>query len=222
MLDRPALLVDLDGTITDSLDGIARSLHHALGVVGASWDDSRDIRSIAGPPMPETLASVGLAGDDLDRALAAYRERYTEVGWLENAIFAGMDELLTGLAEQGYRMAVATSKDEKAARRILEHFELAAPFEFIGGADLAVGRSAKADVVAHSLAALGVDPVPVAAGGTARVLMIGDRRHDVEGAARYGMPTALVRWGYGSPEEWDSARWSVTDTTDLERIVHDF
>ena len=91
-----------------------------------------------------------------------------------------------------------------------------------GGADLAVGRSAKADVVAHSLAALGVDPVPIDAGGTARALMIGDRRHDVEGAARYGIPTALVRWGYGSPEEWDSARWSVTDTTDLEGIVHDF
>lgn len=222
MLDRPALLVDLDGTITDSLDGIAKSLHHALGVVGTRWDDSRDIRSIAGPPMPETLTSLGLAGTDLDRALTAYRERYTDVGWLENAVFAGMGELLTGWTAQGYRMAVATSKDEKAARRILEHFELAAPFEFIGGADLTVGRSEKADVVAHSLAALGVDPVPVDAGGTPQVLMIGDRRHDVEGAARYGISTAIVRWGYGSPEEWESARWSAVDTTDLERIVHDF
>ena len=222
MSDRPTLLVDLDGTITDSLDGIAKSLHHALGVVGARWDDARDIRSIAGPPMPETLSSLGLEGADLDRALVAYRERYTEVGWLENAVFAGMDELLTGLADQGYRMAVATSKDEKAARRILEHFELATPFEFIGGADLAVGRSAKADVVAHSLAALGVDPVPAAAGGTAQVLMIGDREHDVEGAARYGIPTAIVRWGYGRSEEWDSARWSAIDTAELERIVHDW
>ena len=62
MTDRPILLVDLDGTITDSLDGIAKSLHHALGVVGARWDDSRDIRSIAGPPMVDTLTSLGLAG----------------------------------------------------------------------------------------------------------------------------------------------------------------
>lgn len=220
MSDRPVLLVDLDGTITDSLDGIARSLHHALGVVGARWDDSRDIRSIAGPPMPDTFASLGLDGDRLDAAMAAYRERYESVGWRENAVFAGMDALLDRLAAQGYRMAVATSKDQDAARKILDHFELAAPFEFIGGADLRVGRSAKADVVAHSLAALGIDPVPAPEGGTPRALMIGDREHDVEGAARYGIPTAIVRWGYGRPAEWDSARWSAIDTADLERIIH--
>ena len=222
MPDLPILLVDLDGTITDSLEGIAKSLHHALAAVGATWDDSRDIRSIAGPPMPETLASLGLAGVDLERAMAAYRERYTDVGWLENGVFAGMDDLLARLADQGYRMAVATSKDQVAARRILEHFRLDSPFEFIGGADLSVGRTAKADVVAHSLAALGVDPVQSADGGTQRVLMVGDRLHDVEGAARYGIPTVLVRWGYGRPEEWDGARWSAVDTAELEEIIHEF
>ncbi|WP_314037980.1 HAD hydrolase-like protein [Dietzia sp. CH92] len=219
MTDRPTLLVDLDGTITDSLDGIARSLHHALDAVGARWDTTRDIRSIAGPPMRDTLASLGLAGADLDRAIDAYRERYDEVGWLENAVFTGMDALLNRLAVDGFRMAVATSKDEKAARRILGHFDLAAPFEFIGGADAAVGRLAKADVIAHSLAALGIDPVAAAAGGTDGVLMIGDREHDIDGAARYGIPTAVVRWGYGRPEEWDRARWSVVDTAELEEVV---
>lgn len=222
MPDRPILLVDLDGTITDSLDGIARSLHHALDAVGARWDDSRDIRSIAGPPMPDTLASLGLGGTDLEQAMSAYRERYSDVGWLENAVYEGMDGLLARLAGHGYRMAVATSKDQQAARRILEHFRLDDPFEFIGGADLRVGRAAKADVIAHSLAALGVEPVPAAAGGTDQVLMIGDREHDVEGAARYGIPTAIVRWGYGSPGEWDGARWSPADTAELERIVHEW
>ena len=222
MSDLPILLVDLDGTITDSLEGIAKSLHHALEAVGARWDDSRDIRSIAGPPMPETLASLGLTGADLEKAMAAYRERYTEVGWLENAVFTGMDDLLVRLAGQGYRMAVATSKDQVAARRILGHFRLDTPFEFIGGADLRVGRTAKADVVAHSLAALGVDPAPADDGGTPGVLMIGDRSHDVEGAARYGIPTAIVRWGYGRPEEWDTARWSVVDTAELQSVVHGF
>lgn len=219
MSTRPILLVDLDGTITDSLDGIARSLHHALDVVGARWDPSRDIRSIAGPPMPETLSSLGLAGDDLERALAAYRERYTEVGWLENAVFAGMDDLLGRLSGDGYRMAVATSKDQNAARRILDHFQLSAAFEFIGGADLRVGRSAKADVVAHSLAAVGVDPVLAGDGGTPEVVMIGDREHDVEGAGRYGVPTAIVRWGYGRPVEWEAARWSPVDTAELEEVI---
>ncbi|EYT64438.1 HAD family hydrolase [Dietzia sp. UCD-THP] len=220
MPDRPVLLVDLDGTITDSLDGIAKSLRHALDTVGASWDDSRDIRSIAGPPMPDTLASLGLEGSELQRAMSAYRERYSDVGWLENAVYEGMDGLLTGLAGQGFRMAVATSKDQRAARRILDHFGLDEPFEFIGGADLRVGRSAKADVIAHSLASVGVDPVPEGDGGTDGVLMIGDREHDVAGAARYGIPTAIVRWGYGSPEEWADARWSPADTSELERIIH--
>lgn len=219
MSDRPLLLVDLDGTITDSLTGISRSLHYALDVVGGSWDDSRDIRSIAGPPMTETLASLGLSGADLDRALAAYRERYDEVGWQENAVFTGMDSLLDRLATDGYRMAVATSKDQDAARRILAHFDLSAPFEFIGGADLSVGRLAKADVIAHSLKVLGVPAVPASDGGTGQALMIGDREHDVEGAALYGIDTALVRWGYGRPEEWDDARWSVIDTAELESII---
>lgn len=221
MSDRPILLVDLDGTITDSLDGISRSLQHALDAVGGRWDSSRDIRSIAGPPMTETLASLGLAGSDLDCALAAYRERYDEVGWQENAVFTGMDTLLNRLAVDGYRMAVATSKDQDAARRILAHFDLAAPFEFIGGADLSVGRLAKADVIAHSLDALGVAAVPAADGGTRGALMIGDREHDVEGAALYGIDTALVRWGYGRPEEWNDARWSAIDTADLEAIIRE-
>lgn len=219
MSDHPILLVDLDGTITDSLEGIARSLHHALSSVGAEWDDTRDIRSIAGPPMTETLASLGLAGADLDRGISAYRERYDEIGWQENGVFAGMDDLLNRLASDGYRMAVATSKDQDAARRILGHFDLAAPFEFIGGADIGVGRLEKADVIAHALAALGIAPVPAAEGGTRNVLMIGDRRHDVEGAARFGIPTAVVRWGYGRPEEWDTARWSAIDTSALEEII---
>lgn len=221
MTDRPILLVDLDGTITDSLDGISRSLHHALEVVGASWDSSRDIRSIAGPPMVDTLTSLGLTGGDLERAVAAYRERYDEVGWLENAVFTGMDTLLNRLAVDGYRMAVATSKDEVAARRILGHFDLAAPFEFIGGADITVGRMTKADVIAHSLAALGVDPAAADGAGDGRVIMVGDREHDIDGAARHGIPTAVVRWGYGRPEEWDRARWSAVDTAALEEIIRE-
>lgn len=220
MAVRPTLLVDLDGTITDSLPGIAASLHHALAAVDAAWDDSRDIRQIAGPPMPETLASLGLEGDRAERALAAYRERYDAIGWSENSVFDGMGDLLARLAADGYRMAVATSKAETSARRILTHFGLADHFAFVGCADLAVGRSAKVDVVAHSLAALGIEPVPATRGGTGEVLMIGDRAHDVEGAAHHGIPTALVRWGYGSPREWDTARWSAADTTELERIVH--
>src|SRR5690625_6244835 len=88
MSDRPVLLVDLDGTITDSIDGIVKSLDHALASVGARWDSSRDIRSVVGPPMIDTLASLGLAGADLDRPLNPYRARSDEVRWQAHAVFA--------------------------------------------------------------------------------------------------------------------------------------
>src|SRR5699024_6283703 len=154
MSPRPVLLADLDGTITDSLPGIAASLHHALAAVGAAWDAARDIRETAGPPIPETIAARGPEGAGRAPAVGASRERCTQAGWLESSVFEGMGNLLARLSAEGYRMAVATSKDERSAGRILEHFELTGRFEFIGGADLSAGRSSKADVIAHSLTAL--------------------------------------------------------------------
>jgi phosphoglycolate phosphatase-like HAD superfamily hydrolase len=188
----PELVIfDLDGTLTDSAAGIVASFTHALQQIGAPVPDGDLAGRIVGPPMHLTLGGMGL-GDYADAAIAAYRADYTSRGWAMNSLFDGIPELLADLRAAGVRLAVATSKAEPTAQRILAHFGLDVFFEVIAGASLDGSRSAKADVVAHALAQL--QPLP------GSVLMIGDRSHDVEGAAVHGIDTVVVGWGYGADD----------------------
>jgi phosphoglycolate phosphatase len=189
---RPQLVIfDLDGTLTDSAPGIVSSFRHALETIGAAVPDGDLAGRIVGPPMHHTLAEMGL-GEHTDEAIAAYRADYTTRGWAMNRLFDGIPALLAELRAAGVRMAVATSKAEPTARRILAHFGLDEHFEVIAGASLDGSRATKRDVVAHALAQL--VPLPE------RVLMVGDRSHDVEGAAEHGIDTVVVGWGYGSAD----------------------
>ncbi len=172
-----------------------------------------------GPPMVDTFRSLGMAPADVDRAIAAYIERYDATGWQENSVYEGMDVVLGKARASGTRLAVATSKSERFAIRILEHFGLAEHFEFIGGASDDGTRRAKPDVIAHSLTSLGITPVLASDGGTPDVLMIGDRDHDVLGAAKYGIPTVVVEWGYGSAEEARQAFRSVSSASELGGLL---
>lgn len=185
------MIFDLDGTLTDSAAGIVASFRHALGEIGATVPDGDLAGRVVGPPMHVTLEAMGL-GDRAQEAFAAYRADYTARGWSNNTLFDGIDDLLADLRAAGIRLAVATSKNEQTARRIIEHFGIDEHFEVIAGASADGARSAKADVVAHALAQLG--PLPD------RVLMVGDRSHDVEGAAAHGIDTVVVEWGYGASD----------------------
>ena len=141
--------------------------------------------------MHDTLVGMGL-GDQAEVAMRAYRADYTSRGWAMNSLYDGITDLLTDLRAAGVRLAVATSKLEQTARLILEHFGIARHFEVIAGASPDGSRAAKADVLAHALAQLG--PLPD------RVLMVGDRAHDVIGAAEHGIDTVVVEWGYGADD----------------------
>ena len=185
------MIFDLDGTLTDSAAGIVSSFRHALAEIGAVAPDGDLAGHIVGPPMHETLSSMGL-GERADEAFTAYRADYTTRGWSMNSVFDGIPALLTDLGAAGVRLAVATSKNEVTARRIIEHFGLDGHFEVIAGASTDGVRSSKADVLAHALAQLA--PLPE------RVLMVGDRSHDVEGAAAHGIDTVVVEWGYGASD----------------------
>ena len=189
---RPQLVIfDLDGTLTDSAQGIVSSFRHALDSIGAAVPEGDLTGMVVGPPMHHTLLAMGL-GDQADAAIAAYRADYTTRGWSMNRLFDGIPALLTELRTAGIRLAIATSKAEPTARRILAHFGLDGHFEVIAGASLDGSRAAKRDVVAHALAQL--DPLPE------RVVMVGDRSHDVEGAAEHGIDTVVVDWGYGGAD----------------------
>ncbi len=185
------MIFDLDGTLTDSAVGIVASFRHALAEIGATVPDGDLAGRIVGPPMHQTLTSMGL-GDRADEAFTAYRAEYTTRGWAMNSVFDGIPDLLADLRAAGVRLAVATSKNEVTARRIIEHFGLGGHFEVIAGASADGARSSKADVVAHALAQL--EPLPES------VLMVGDRSHDVEGAAAHGIDTVVVEWGYGASD----------------------
>jgi phosphoglycolate phosphatase-like HAD superfamily hydrolase len=186
---RPQLVIfDLDGTLTDSAQGIVASFRHALSTVGAVVPDGDLAAMIVGPPMHHTLQEMGL-GDDADAAIAAYREDYLARGWAMNRPFDGVPTLLADLRSAGIRLAVATSKAEPTAQRILAHFGLDGHFEVIAGASVDGLRATKSEVVKHALVQL--EPLPE------RVLMVGDRSHDVEGAAEHGIGTVVVGWGYG-------------------------
>jgi HAD superfamily hydrolase (TIGR01549 family) len=179
----------LDGTLTDSARGIVSSFRYALAEVGEPIPDEPDLAGmVVGPPMHQTLRGLGL-GEKTDAAIAAYRADYTTRGWELNEVFDEIPELLADLRAAGVRLAVATSKTEPTAKKILEHFGLDDHFEVIAGASLDGVRASKADVVAHALSQL--DPVPE------HVLMVGDRSHDVHGASRHGIDTVVVGWGYG-------------------------
>ncbi len=190
--DCPQLVIfDLDGTLTDSAQGIVSSFQYALRQIGASVPDCDLAPRLVGPPMHDTLASMGL-GAHTDAAIAAYRADYSTRGWTMNSLFEGIAPLLADLQAAGVRLAVATSKAEPTARRILDHFALDEYFEVVAGASVDGSRSSKTEVLAHALRQL--QPLPQ------RMLMVGDRRHDVDGAAAHGIETVVVAWGYGQAD----------------------
>ena len=220
-VDAPAsvVLFDLDGTLTDSAPGIHAGFRHALASVDAPEPTEEQLSMVVGPPLIDTLRGLGLDEDAAQRALAAYFQRYDERGWAENTAFDGIESVLTRLQDRGVRLGVATSKSERFAVRILDHFGLSRYFEFIGGASNDGTRRAKSDVIAHSLINLGIDPVESADGGTAGVIMIGDRDHDVHGAARFGIPTVYVEWGYGVDGESDDAAFTASSMDELAAVL---
>lgn len=207
----PQLVIfDLDGTLTDSAAGVVASFRHALAEVDAEVPEGDLTALVVGPPMQHTLAMLGL-GERATEAIAAYRADYTHRGWAMNRLFDGVPEVLADLRAAGVRLAVATSKAEPTARRILEHFGIAGEFEVIAGASTDGLRAAKADVVAHALAQLA--PLPD------RVVMVGDRAHDIEGAAEHGIATVLVGWGYGQSDATEDAAAHVATVEELREVL---
>lgn len=189
------VLLDLDGTISDSSPGISNSLRHAFRTCGLPEPNDEEVRTIIGPPFEIGLPQIGVTHADLGRVIEAYRGHYQEVGLFENNVYDGIPELLDGLARTT-TLAVATAKPQETAEQILEHFELAGRFDMIVGATIELGssRRTKAQVIAHVMARMGLPSGP----GT---VMVGDRDHDVEGATANGIPCIGVTWGFGSTDE---------------------
>lgn len=189
------VLFDLDGTLTDPYEGISRSIRYALEKMGSTVADGDDLRWCIGPPLWESFR-VLLGTDEqpeLDRAVAFYRERYTQTGLFENSLIGGIPELLSMLRAENRQLHVCTSKPHVYATRIVEHFGLRRFFGTVYGSELDGMRSSKTELIAHILS--GEQAAP------SEVLMIGDRKHDLIGAKDNGVAGIGVLWGYGSRQE---------------------
>ncbi|WP_029068134.1 HAD hydrolase-like protein [Jonesia quinghaiensis] len=199
---RDVLLVDLDGTLTDSAPGIIESITFAYQTLFLPVPSMEELRSFVGPPLHDSAARHGVPPELMPEFLSAYRVAFVDGGMLNNSVYAGVRDMLEGLSQQ-YRLVIATSKPEVFARQIIRHFGLDQFCEAVCGASLDGVRSTKAEVIAHALETLRTSEAGLP--GDARITMIGDREHDVLGAAEHGLPTVGVRWGYAEPEELENA-----------------
>lgn len=191
------LLFDLDGTLTDSTEGILNCLIHAIERMG--FEVPEDTNIFLGPPIRQSFAEfLGMNGDQVDEAVRIFRERYSDTGLFENRVYDGIPEMLERLKSGGKRIMVATSKPQVYAVRIFERFGLAQYFEIVGGAELDGSRDYKDEVIEYVLAKAGITD-------RSTVLMIGDRRQDVLGAHKTDIECMGILWGYGSVEELTQA-----------------
>lgn len=211
-LPYPVVLFDLDGTLTDPYEGIARSVQYALERLDRPLPDERFMRSVIGPPLRDSF--VQLLGEDLaDEAVRIYRERYLSIGLYENSVFPGIPELLADLRAAGSRLFVATSKLIEPTHVILEHFALAQYFEGVSGATLDGRIARKADVIGALLPHIGADRT--------RAVMVGDTPYDVYGARSHGLPCIAVGYGFGEATELSAAEPFAEAATvhDVRRLL---
>jgi phosphoglycolate phosphatase len=199
------VLLDLDGTLVDSAATIVEHLAAAFTEVGVAVPPAERLRTLVGPPFETALPEMGLTADQTVAVIAAYRSSYDAVAATVTPVYPGVPALLERLRGDGLRLAVATSKPEANARKIVAGVGLAGYLDLVGGADHEAGRIGKAAVVASVLERLHLEPA------REPVVMVGDRRHDIEGAAEHGIPTIGVAWGYAEPGELDGAQLVAPD-----------
>lgn len=198
------ILFDLDGTLTDPKEGITKSVQHALRAYGIEEPDLDKLCPFIGPPLADSFQEFyGFDEEKAREAIPVFHEYFVDRGIFENRVFPGIRALLSELKEAGCILAVATSKPELFAGQILDHFKLLEFFDLVGGADMEETRVRKGDVILYTLAQLEkLMGEPIC---RSRVLMVGDRMHDVIGAKEAGIACVGVLYGYGDREELTKA-----------------
>lgn len=193
---KKTILFDLDGTLTDSGEGIIKCASLALEHFGLPVPDWEEMRTFVGPPLGDSFIRHGVPEERVEEAIAVYRSRYIPIGKFENHPYPGIRELLEQLKQQGHTLFVATSKPEAMSIEILEHFDLAKYFQQICGATMDGTRSSKEAVIEYLIDGNGRD---------SQMVMVGDTRFDILGAKAHGIPAVGVAWGYGEISDMRAA-----------------
>ncbi len=203
-----SILFDLDGTLTDSSEGILKSCLYTFSHYGIELTEE-DKPSLIGPPLRYSFKKFGVADSEIENALTRYRERYLRVGKFENKPYEKIEEMLKTLKEEGHRLFVATCKPEETSIEILEHFNLMHYFEGVCGATFDKSRDNKAAVINYLQDKY----------NPTNMIMVGDTVFDVEGASECGINTIGVSWGFGKPEELLNAG-AVTIANSVEELTN--
>lgn len=194
------ILFDLDGTLTESGEGIINCVQYALEKLGKKEEHPENLQCFIGPPLKEQFMKyAGLSEEEEEKAVVYYRERYTTTGIFENRLYPKIPELLELLKINNKILAVASSKPEVYVKQILKHFQIADYFTAIVGSELDGRRTEKAEVIEEALRRMHLEEE------RDKVLMVGDRSHDVQGAISCGLQCIGVAYGYGSREELEKA-----------------
>ena len=193
---KKTILFDLDGTLTDSGEGIINCATLALEHFGLPIPSREAMRVFVGPPLHESFINHGVPAEQAEEAIRIYRSRYIPIGKFENTPYPGIRELLEALKNAGHTLYVATSKPEKMSIEILEHFGLANYFDQICGATMDSSRSSKEAVIEYLLKQNG---------RADNMIMVGDTKFDVLGAKAHSIPTVGVSWGYGEIIDMEQA-----------------
>jgi phosphoglycolate phosphatase len=204
-------LFDLDGTISDPLDGIALSFNYALSFYGYEAIPVSKIAHYIGPPLDESFKHITGINDiiEISAFISKYRERYSDAGFSENRLYPGIKKTLSDLSCRSIPMAVCTSKRQDFAEKILNFFGIAPYFRFVSGGDIGIQKWQQIESLLDSGS---IDQ---------NCIMIGDRAVDLSAAHRNGIKSAGVLWGYGSHEELatQSPDYLLSQPSDLLKII---
>lgn len=209
------ILFDLDGTLTDPHVGITKSIQYSLKYFGIIEEDLSQLKKFIGPPLKESFMEYyGFDSDKAVLAIEKYREYFAVQGLFENEVYPGIPELLLALLDKGKKLVVATSKPTEFSQRILEHFGLSKYLSFTAGSDLDGSRTRKGEVIAYALKECGLK-------ASDKVIMVGDRKHDIIGARENGIDSIGVLYGYGSRDELEKEHptFIAEDVLDLRKFL---
>ncbi len=188
------VLFDLDGTITDSSEGIVNSIKYALSRLGFPEEPTEKIKQFIGPPLQQTF-KINYGIDDYQNAVTIYREYYAEKGIYENRLYDGIVAVLDQLKNEGYTIGLATGKPTYYSHIILKHFKIDHYFDAVVGSNMDGTRGEKPEIIRDVLAELNYDKE------LHEVVMIGDRKHDVHGAHHHQIKCIGVTYGYAEGNE---------------------
>ena len=193
------LFFDLDGTIVDSFEGVAKSFAYALEGYGIYVKDLSELLPVVGPPLIDSFKNLyGFSHADGLEAVKRYRERYFVKCAEESKLYDGIEEVLKKLYDKGFKIVLATSKPDSLANIMLEFYGLTKYFYFVGGASMDQSRDSKVKVIEHILKTCSISDL-------SEVVMIGDRNLDLNGAHSFGMDAIGVLYGYAEDGELENS-----------------